>query len=116
MRKIADMAWLAGILEGEGAFAVDKGRVRFTLHMTDQDIIMRAAQIIGLPPKRIWAVPPTGSRRKTAYGINVCGNQAASWLLTLYSWFGQRRRTQARQQLDVWKANRTRKMNYVGVR
>ncbi|GAA4578457.1 hypothetical protein GCM10023176_54420 [Micromonospora coerulea] len=46
-----DMAWLAGILEGEGTFSAPSpgspGRPRVLVRMTDQDIIARVAQMWG---------------------------------------------------------------------
>lgn len=47
-----DTIWLAGLLEGEGAFDVSKGvypRVR--VGMTDRDTIERAAELMGATPR-----------------------------------------------------------------
>lgn len=48
-----EAAWLAGLLEGEGSFItlqLPDGRERpiISLQMTDQDVVERAAQIVGI--------------------------------------------------------------------
>jgi hypothetical protein len=60
IRQISDvdLAWLAGLLEGEGAFMVHhepttetrRARVviRIAVHMTDRDVVERVREIVGL--------------------------------------------------------------------
>jgi len=48
-----EVAWLAGILEGEGSF-ISKGQARIQVAMTDQDIITRLAELTGVG--RVYAV------------------------------------------------------------
>lgn len=44
----ADIAWAAGLFEGEGAICQDKkGRVRLSLKMTDFDCVRRFAEVVG---------------------------------------------------------------------
>jgi LAGLIDADG endonuclease len=53
-----ELAWLAGLLEGEGAFMLQhvpasstqraRLRVKIALHMTDRDVVERVASIVGL--------------------------------------------------------------------
>jgi hypothetical protein len=56
MNSLQDSAWLAGLLEGEGYFAVQKPapsstkgtrvKLRVALSMTDEDVVIRAMQIM----------------------------------------------------------------------
>jgi hypothetical protein len=49
MEVIMDDRWLAGLLEGEGCFTVDKNnRVAIHLTMTDEDVILSACRIAGV--------------------------------------------------------------------
>lgn len=44
-----DILWLAGLLEGEGAFDLQRGRYpRVRVAMTDRDVIGRAATLFGV--------------------------------------------------------------------
>jgi hypothetical protein len=68
----SDIVWLAGLLEGEGAFDVSKDvypRVR--LAMTDRDTVQRAATLMdcnvrlsyhGKPASPTWHAEVTGTR------------------------------------------------------
>lgn len=48
MVKKVDIAWAAGIIEGEGTFGIAKDRTKFvTVRMTDEDIILRLQEIFG---------------------------------------------------------------------
>jgi hypothetical protein len=42
-----NIAWLAGILEGEGCFSCDRGRPRIQVRMTDKDVLERCVFISG---------------------------------------------------------------------
>lgn len=64
--------WLAGLLEGEGAFDASKGTYpRVRLAMTDRDTVTRAAELMGVnvrlslhphPASPTWHAELTGSR------------------------------------------------------
>lgn len=43
-----EIAWLAGLLEGEGCFSFEPGKLAVTLAMTDRDVVERAAAITGV--------------------------------------------------------------------
>lgn len=45
----AELTWLAGLLEGEGCFFIDRGKyARMTLKMTDRDVVYRAYRTTGV--------------------------------------------------------------------
>jgi len=40
-----DIAWLAGLLEGEGSFSIKNVSAEISIAMSDKDILDRAAQL-----------------------------------------------------------------------
>lgn len=42
-----EAAWLAGLLDGEGCFDAPKGNPRIRVKMTDLDVVIRAADLMG---------------------------------------------------------------------
>lgn len=86
------MAWLAGLLEGEGTFTSNATYPVVKLQMCDLDIVQRAATITGID--RIW---PRDSERHRVHGwspsfeIAVGGARAADLMRELRPMMGQRR-------------------------
>jgi len=71
-----DLIWLAGLLEGEGAFDLHRGKYpRIRVGMTDRDVIGRAATLLGgnvrlslkpAPAKAMWHVEVSGAKALAA--------------------------------------------------
>lgn len=106
MREV-DAAWLAGLLEGEGSFiagTTTKGRhtsyrTRIQLSMTDQDIVERAAQLMGSSVKQR---PPTGMGSKPLFVTHLARTEDVSRvIIQLSPWLGERRLAQAEHALMV---------------
>lgn len=94
-----DIAWLAGLVEGEGNISLNGRSITIRIKMADRDVIVRAADLLGgrvLPTK----TPPG---RRSMWLIQVKGETAAAWAMTLYTWLGIRRRKQVRDALAEWK-------------
>lgn len=100
-----DLAWLAGLLEGEGSFTDSGSSVMLQVVMTDSDVIERAAAILGVKTRKPWK--PKGDR-KIAYGCFVCGVRAIGWMMTLYQFFGERRQRRIREIIEAWRAKKHR--------
>ena len=84
----SELAWLAGLLEGEGCFGVLNGRARLQLRMTDEDVVRKAAAFLGASvnvshDKRLG--------RKTMYAVNFTGKRSADWMKRLLPLMGARR-------------------------
>jgi hypothetical protein len=99
-----DVAWFAGIFEGEGCISIEKnGALRLTVAMTDRDIIER---IDALFPSANGTRPMTLQHRKdgTPYRQRHCwrigGEPAGAVLTTILPWLGQRRSEAARAALE----------------
>lgn len=94
-----DLAWMAGILEGEGYFgsifnAVGGKRYKYPrigVNMTDRDVVDKIADIWGCA---VGVLPPTGRAKKVQYRAVIVGARAAFWMDKLFPWMGERRRSQ----------------------
>ncbi len=86
------IAWLAGLLEGEGSF--NKGipsrpiQAAITLEMTDEDVIKKVA--------KLWDVKYCKPRVrnikwKQTYKLHVRGTRAMKWINEIYPYMGIRR-------------------------
>lgn len=91
-----DIAWLAGLLEGEGWFITTtyrkRGReyvyARLGVNMTDKDIIERVASMFDV------AVTPQKGTRLPQYRAAVTGGKAVKWMRAIHPLMGARRRVQ----------------------
>lgn len=99
MASEAEIAWLAGILEGEGSFWMLTSHVsgkqyrypKIAVTMTDRDVIEGVAALIG---GSVYSVPPSRSQpdRLPAFRAQASGANAAEWMRLLHPWLGARRR------------------------
>lgn len=110
MRTIKELAWLAGLFEGEGCFMAAKTGGHATsktptiaIQMIDKDIIKRVADITKVQPRNPWRSKL--GNRQLVHHVTVCGTRAISWMMTLYVLLGERRRTKIREILAQWRAS-----------
>lgn len=107
---VKDVAWLAGLLEGEGCFGGKDMRIR--MNMTDRDVVVRAATLLGVDARGPYqVVEPTkrGGSHKPVWRMAVYGPRAAGWMMTLYLFMGARRRQEIEEALAEWKVRRKRR-------
>jgi hypothetical protein len=98
--KATDIAWIAGILEGEGYFGLaNRATVRIVVTMTDEDVIRRVADILGAP-----SVRRTKEKAilKAVFSTAINGKRAIAWMMTVYGFMGVRRRARIRLILSTW--------------
>lgn len=96
----AEVAWVAGILEGEGCWTRRNSRARsnwwIAVRMTDKDIIYRLGSTTGIG--RISPARPQTEHRKMAWAWQVSVRMHREWLTTaVWPWLGERR------QARVWE-------------
>lgn len=104
MPTVKEIAWVAGILEGEGTFCLNNNSIRFAIAMTDLDVVEKFCAIVD-PTKRISPyTDPTGVR-KMRYTFTLMGDLSAQWMMTIYPLMGLRRRMKIRELLFHWKNN-----------
>jgi hypothetical protein len=123
MRTAAEIAWAAGIIEGEGCLisgeylgkrAVYKGKqypirnFRLAVEMTDLDVLQRLKHILGGHCTLRKRTPPSlNPKHRDTYILVLNGNELAGWLMTIYAYMGVRRRAKIREALGMWKRMRT---------
>lgn len=112
MKRIEEIVWLAGLLEGEGCFgnyASGRSRhryIRIQLAMNDEDIIKRAASIM----QGSLQGPYTCGTRKGTWVTTAGNTQSPQWMMTVYPFMGKRRQAQIRACLMAWKAQPGRRL------
>lgn len=102
------IAWLAGILEGEGSFSNMRGSPTIQVSMTDRDIIERIALITDSTVR--FAGKPrgktiSGEDYRLVYRCVLNGVKAIQWMMTLYSLMGERRRDSIKKTLSIWTSS-----------
>lgn len=98
---MAERAWVAGILEGEGYWTqrVADGRWWVGVRMTDEDIIRRLPILTGIGTVTV-DLKPGRPGCKIAWAWNVAVRSHREWLtVQVWPWMGQRRRARIR---EVW--------------
>lgn len=104
-RKLRDIIWLAGLLEGEGSFGFYNGGPVIQLKMTDLDIVERAHKALGCTSK-VMTINMPDPEHSTAYKAVAQGSLAIGWMFTLYSLMGNRRKEQIKEVISQWVKHR----------
>jgi hypothetical protein len=74
-----DVAWLAGLVEGDGNIAVNGRSLTIRVKMTDHDVVLRAAELL---EGKVYPAPVPDGRRPL-WLTQVKGSLAAAWAMTL---------------------------------
>lgn len=88
------IAWLAGLLEGEGNFSSNKGCPVIKVSMCDRDVILRAAELFG--GRSVWDVTDARAQERgwsPAWATGVAGTRGAELMREIREWMGTRRRS-----------------------
>lgn len=105
-RLSPQMAWLAGLLEGEGSFLKPppsgSGPI-VTMETTDLDTATRVADIFGVHPVK---VKPRKKHHKVPWRVSVSGCRAVLVMERLYSTMSRRRQEQIDAALFGWEQKR----------
>src|SRR5713101_5647962 len=105
-RTREEIAWIAGLLEGEGCFSINnKYDIQPQIHirMTDLDVIERARSILGgncviREEKR----NNKNSKLKNIFNYSISSSKLAlEWMHILYPWMGRRRQSKIRQIIEL---------------
>lgn len=106
-----EIAWLAGLLEGEGYFSLRKARkIKSTgeerwdptivLVMSDLDIVERCA--------RMWGTHASELKKREehhlpSYRCTLRGSGAIHWMKRIYPYMGARRREKIKEIIEQWE-------------
>lgn len=84
-----DLAWLAGLLEGEGCFSYRAGCTpTISVGMADRDVMDRVAVLMG---GHVLTAKKRQPHHKTLYIVNLNGTRAHRLMRTLQPFMGERR-------------------------
>ncbi len=86
--QTTEIAWLAGLLEGEGCFTRNTSSPKIAVRMTDLDTIERVADL--MDTKTISTYVREGNR-KTQYETTIYGQRAITIMKVVRPWMGLRR-------------------------
>lgn len=108
MVRTLDIAWLGGLLEGEGYFGFlpsrsdrKSGTPVVVLRMTDRDTVERVAGLFKRGVSSFTVVKkPT---HKPTYSCRVVGSAAIAWMMTVYQFLGNRRQETISGIIGKWR-------------
>ena len=106
MTSTKQIAWVAGILEGEGSFGLTNNSrcPCIWLGMSDVDVVRGVRNIID-PSINISGVNDGRlPHYKKQYRITVNGIRAIQWMMTIYPLMSRRRKEKIKELLSVWKS------------
>ena len=103
---LSDLAWCAGLFEGEGCFTFrsKRGNPSAVIKMTDRDVLDRFATVIGFG--RISSVRSTsslGKKQQWEWRVNSFMHVQAL-IAALWPWLCSRRKARAQEVLSVSRA------------
>jgi Holliday junction resolvase-like predicted endonuclease len=101
-----DLAWVAGLLEGEGSFMAGPpshpNQPGIVIEMTDLDVLQRLARILGVTRIKIRK---TGW--KQSWRVLVRSRKAADLMRLLRPWMGSRRQAQIDHALQNYNQSQS---------
>mgnify|MGYP001563262373 CR=1 FL=1 len=96
MIQLPDIIWLAGYLEGEGCF---QSRPSIQVATTDPDVARKVRNILNGTLHG-----PYDRGKKPVWYIALPGPRSIGWMMTIYTFLGQRRQEKIRGILSEWKS------------
>lgn len=104
-----ELAWLAGILEGEGSFMLENNNsggktyqyACITVCMTDKDVIDRVAILFGVST---YSIPNTKFGKKPAFRATLKSHKAVVLMEKLLPFMGDRRSAKIIEVVNAFKA------------
>jgi hypothetical protein len=100
---LAERAWMAGLLEGEGYFFFNSNHIGVRLSMTDRDVVQRFADFWQVP---IRALKPTAAHHKIAYLAHLPSKKAMQCMRLVKPFLGARRTVQVDDALTRFQKAR----------
>ena len=97
-----DIAWAAGLFEGEGCISISSGYIRLLLNMTDEDVVNKFASVVGCGKVRRRFPPSvafTGRKPQFLWDVSTF-EKAQAILAAFWPWLGERRRAKAIEALQ----------------
>jgi hypothetical protein len=100
-----DLAWIAGLFEGEGCVQLQTNKsVHLTVSMADPDVVARLASYWGTRVHEVNKRTSDKPHYKTQFRTYVTGRKAIGWALTLYPLLGLRRKLRIQEVIGAWRS------------
>lgn len=95
-----ELAWIAGLLEGEGSFLLRQKRTPvIACSMTDKDVIDKLHSLIG---GNVYELGRQKEHHKDVFRVQLCGKEAFFLMKKIKPFMGQRRQEQIQFVIDGW--------------
>jgi hypothetical protein len=102
MPTTAELAWVAGFLEGEGSFCGGKaGQITVSAVQVQAEPLVRIQRLVG---GHLYQYINNHGRAYFRWTLN--GTHAIGLTFTLFTWLSPRRRAQATAMVATWKVMR----------
>lgn len=102
-----DLHWLAGLLEGEGYFALEHNTPKIGLQMTDEDVVKKAAKLLW--NAHVYTYKRNNFGFKRVYGITVRGKKLLPLFTQLLPLMGERRAEKIKEIINQYDPHLSRK-------
>ena len=106
-----DVAWLAGLLEGEGSFYVYVGvrrlRPTISISMTDRDVVERATHLMGTG---LYVLARREPHHKQPYMTSATGDRAVMVMKAVLPYMGERRSARIEAAISAWESRTPRRI------
>lgn len=106
MPSETDIAWAAGLLEGEGSFIVRavkadgrRRRMSVSIEMSDEDVIERIAAVFGSSTSNVTTVQPRKDGWSRTWSKRWNGAEAEKVMRAVLPYMGERRAAKIRECL-----------------
>ncbi len=98
-----ELAWLVGLIEGEGSIGYSKGSIRLEIGSTDEDTVRRAASFLG---SGVIGPYQYRQRDKPFFKTVLYGHGITEMLMKVYPHMSDHRKSQIRDALTAKLADR----------
>ena len=95
-----NIAWAAGLFEGEGCISSGRAGIRLSLGMTDKDVVEKFLSIVGVGT--IGKPTSLPNRKPCWYWVLYKVEHSQAVLAALWPFLGQRRRARAVELIQRW--------------
>lgn len=99
-----EIAWLAGVLEGEGCFGWYKDGPKVALRMNDRDVVERVHRLIRATCSICKIERANGLATVPTYDISTSGHRSIAIMKLVLPWMGSRRSGRIEGILMKWNA------------
>lgn len=94
----SECAWMAGLLEGEAWFGLDRGPA-IVLRMSDRDVVDRVAVLWG--GRKVDCLKPGLLGKLDSHRVRIGGRKAQEVMRRIRPWLGERRAARVDELLAV---------------